>query len=56
MIVIKLVIAFIFFFGGLALMGYASQVSSWQALMFFSGIISIVLAYALPMHVFNKTS
>lgn len=56
MTVIKLVIAFIFFFGGLALMAYAPEMSSWQAPMFFGGIISIALAYALPMNVFSKTS
>ncbi|MCL2516279.1 MAG: hypothetical protein FWD85_12890 [Microbacteriaceae bacterium] len=56
MTVIKLVIAGILFLGGFVLMGYAPELSSWQAPVFFGGIIAVALSFALPMNVFSKTS
>ncbi|GAA4174508.1 hypothetical protein [Gryllotalpicola koreensis] len=56
MTVIKLVIAGIFFAGGFVLFAVAPELPSWQALVFFAGIVSIALSFALPMNVFAKTS
>jgi len=54
--VIKLVIAGILFLGGFALMGYAPEVSAWQAPMFFAGIVSVAASFGIPIHLFSKTS
>ena len=56
MTVIKLVIAGIFFVGGFVLFAIAPELPSWQALVFFAGIVSIGLSFALPMNVFSRTS
>jgi hypothetical protein len=37
-------------------MGYAPEVSSWQAPMFFAGIVSVAASFGLPLNVFSKTS
>ncbi|HEY0247037.1 MAG TPA: hypothetical protein VGC45_02150 [Gryllotalpicola sp.] len=53
--VIKLVIAGIFFFGGFALFALAPTLTSWEAPIFFGGIVSIALSFALPMHAFSRS-
>jgi hypothetical protein len=56
MTVIKLVIAGIFFVGAFVLFAIAPDLPSWQAPVFFAGIISIALSFALPMNVFAKSN
>jgi len=56
MTVIKLVIAGIFFVGGFVLFAVAPELPSWQAAVFFGGILSIALSFGLPMNVFSKSS
>jgi len=55
MTVIKLVIAGIFFVGGFVLFAVAPELHSWEAPVFFAGIISIALSFALPMNVFSRS-
>lgn len=38
------------FVGGIAIMGYAVTLSSWQGPVFVLGVISIALSFALPIH------
>jgi hypothetical protein len=52
---IKLVIAGIFFAGAFVLFAVAPILQSFQALVFFCGILSMALSFALPLHVFNKS-
>ncbi|MFC4243274.1 hypothetical protein ACFOYW_07795 [Gryllotalpicola reticulitermitis] len=49
MTVIKLVIAGIFFIGGFVLFAVAPELPSWQAPVFFAGIVCIALSFGLPM-------
>ncbi|GAA4187563.1 hypothetical protein GCM10022288_12720 [Gryllotalpicola kribbensis] len=56
MTVIKLVIAAIFFAGGFVLFAVAPELPSWQAPVFFAGIVAIALSFALPMNVFSRSS
>ena len=56
MTVIKLVIAGIFFVGGFVLFAVAPDLPSWQAPVFFAGILSIALSFGLPMNAFSKGS
>ena len=49
MTVIKLVIAGIFFIGGFVLFAVAPELTSWQAPVFFAGILCIALSFGLPM-------
>jgi hypothetical protein len=44
-----IVISFIFFLGGMALMGYAVDLTSWQAVTFVGGILCVVLAFFIPI-------
>ena len=54
--IIKVVIAGIFFLGSWALFGYAVYApDGWQAVTFFAGIISMALAFALPLNVFSRS-
>lgn len=53
--VIALIVSFVLFLGGMVIMGYASEAAGWEALAFFSGIICIALAFAIPVHVLGKT-
>ncbi|GAA4166544.1 hypothetical protein GCM10022286_31330 [Gryllotalpicola daejeonensis] len=55
MTVIKLVLAAIFFVGGFVLFAVAPELQGWQAAVFFGGIVSIALAFALPMNVFSRS-
>lgn len=52
--IVAFIIAFAFFVGGFLLMGYAFAPSSGNGIMFFSGIISIVIALAIPFHVLKR--
>lgn len=52
--VVALIVSFVCFLGGLALMGYASTFPAWEGVAFFAGIICVALAFAFPVHVFSK--
>jgi len=49
-------VAFAFFAGGLLLFGYAFSVpEAWAALVFFSGIIAVVISLTIPAHLLSRT-
>lgn len=52
--VIALIVSFVLFLGGMFLMGLAPELESFQALVFFGGIVSIALSFGLPMSVLRK--
>ncbi|NNC13837.1 hypothetical protein HII28_18405 [Planctomonas sp. JC2975] len=52
--VVALIVSFVLFLGGLALFGFADQVTGWEGVTFFAGIIAIALAFAIPVHVISK--
>jgi hypothetical protein len=54
--IVAFVIAMILFLGGLTLMGYAFQLKSGEAFMFFGGIIAVALALAVPFQFLGKQS
>lgn len=49
--ILAFVIALAFFIGGLLLFGYAFQAAAAQGFIFFGGIVAVVIALAIPMHV-----
>ena len=52
--VIGLIVSFVLFLGGLALMGFATEAVGWQGVTFVGGIIAVALAFAIPVHVLGK--
>ena len=49
-------VCFAIFIGAFFLMGYAFSVSeAWGGLMFFAGIIAVVVAFAIPFHLLSRT-
>jgi hypothetical protein len=49
-------VAFAFFVGALLLFGYAFAVpEAWAALVFFSGILAVCVALAIPFHLLSRT-
>lgn len=52
--VVALIISMIFFIGGLLLMGYAPEMTSFQAPVFFAGILCVALSFGLPMTFLRK--
>ena len=54
--IVAFVIAMILFLGGLTLMGYAFQLKSGEAIMFFGGIVAVALALAIPFQFLGKQS
>ncbi|WP_168203893.1 hypothetical protein [Humibacter ginsenosidimutans] len=52
--VIALIVSFVCFLGGLALMGFATEFTGWEGLTFIAGILCVALAFAFPVHVFSK--
>lgn len=52
--VIALVISFVLFLGGLALMGYATTFSTAQGVVFIGGILCVALSFGLPIHWMHK--
>lgn len=52
--VVALIVSFVLFLGGLALMGFATEFIGWQGIAFIGGILCIALAFALPVHVLTK--
>lgn len=48
-------VSLLLFVGGLVIMGYAVTLPAFQALVFFSGIISVTLAFFIPIMVLPKT-
>jgi len=49
-------VAFAFFVGALLLFGYAFAVpEAWAALVFFSGILAVVVAFTIPFHLLSRT-
>jgi hypothetical protein len=52
--VIALIVSGVLFLGGMALMGYAPELTAWQGLTFFGGIVAMALSFAIPMHVLTK--
>ncbi len=53
--IVKVVIAGILFLGSWALFGYAPQVQGWEGVLFFAGIVSMSLSFALPIHAFSRS-
>lgn len=48
-------VAFAFFVGALFLFGYAFAVpEAWAALVFFSGILAVVIALTIPFHLLTR--
>jgi hypothetical protein len=53
--IVAFVIAFIFFIGGLLLMGYSFGVGvAGPGFMFLGGILAIAVAVAIPAHVMKR--
>ena len=52
--VLFLIVAFVLFLGGMFLMYLAPTLPGAEALVFFGGIVSIALAFALPIHLLPK--
>ncbi|WP_213816834.1 hypothetical protein [Glaciihabitans sp. dw_435] len=48
-------IALVLFVGGIALFGFAFQVPDFKALVFFAGIVAIVISIAIPFHFLKRT-
>jgi len=49
-------VAFAFFVGALLLFGYAfAAPEAWAPWLFFSGIISVVIALSIPFHLLSRT-
>jgi len=49
-------VAFAFFVGALFLFGYAFAArQAWAPWLFFSGIIAVVVALAIPFHLLTRT-
>lgn len=49
--VLAFVIAIVFFLGGMLLFGYAFEAPAAQAVIFFSGVIAVVVSLAIPFHI-----
>ena len=49
------ILSIVFFVGGILIMGLAVTLPAFQALVFFSGIISVALAFFIPITVLPKT-
>jgi len=47
-------LSLVLFVGGILIMGLAVTLSAFQALVFFSGIISVALAFFIPISVLPK--
>lgn len=47
--------SFVLFVGGILLFGLAFQAVGYQGIVFFSGIIAIVLSIVIPFHVMKRT-
>lgn len=52
--VIALIVSGVLFLGGMALMGFAPEITGWEGITFFGGIVAIALAFFLPVHVWSK--
>ena len=53
--IVAFLVAFGFFVGGLALMGYAFYApEGYQGAMFIGGILAVSASIALPVHVFKR--
>ncbi len=49
-------VALAFFVGSLFLFGYAFSVpEAWAGLVFFSGILAVVVSLAIPFHLLSRT-
>ncbi len=49
-------VALAFFVGALFLFGYAFSVpEAWGGVVFFSGIIAVVIAFWIPFHLLSRT-
>ncbi|WP_298228174.1 hypothetical protein [Gryllotalpicola sp.] len=55
MVIIKLIVAGVFFLGGWALFGVAHYVPGSEAVTYFAGIVAEALAFALPIHLFSRS-
>ena len=51
---IAVIISFVLFVGGIVVLGYATTLAAWQGLVFISGIVSIALSIAIPVHLLPK--
>ncbi len=51
---IAVIISFVLFVGGIVILGYATTLAAWQGLVFISGIVSIALSIAIPVHLLPK--
>ena len=54
--IVAFVIALVLFLGGMTLMGYAFELKSGEAFMFFGGIIAVALSLAIPFQFMGKQS
>lgn len=52
--VIALIVSFVLFLGGLALMGFAAEFIGWQGVTFIGGVLCIALSIGLPVHVLTR--
>ena len=52
--VIALIVSFVLFLGGMALMGYAPEFTGWQGPTVIGGVVAMALAFAIPMQVLSK--
>jgi hypothetical protein len=47
--IVLVIVCFALFLFGLFLFGITGEVSAWQGVVFFGGILSIALAFAIPL-------
>jgi hypothetical protein len=52
--VVALIVSFVLFLGGLALMGIAPELPGGEAFVFVGGIVCIALSFGLPIHWLSK--
>lgn len=52
--VVALIVSFVLFLGGLALMGLAPTLPGGEAFVFIAGILCMALSFGLPIHWLSK--
>jgi hypothetical protein len=52
--IIAIIVALIFFLGGIYLFALAFQVPGLESLIFIAGVLSVSIALAIPVHVLKR--
>lgn len=52
--IIAIIVALVFFIGGMYLFALAFQVPGLETLIFFAGIVAVSIALAIPVHVLKR--